>query len=657
MMTRLFIFLLICFSGFIAKGQVRLPHIFGDHMVLQQNQPVRVWGWAKSGEKVVVILNDQKVTTSASRGGNWSVSLKAQKAGGPYVLTVKGRNQIVLKDLMIGEVWLCSGQSNMAFKLQSSLFAKDEIAKSDNPGIRQFTVSNRMSASPAKDLDGGNWQVSSPETSGDFSAVAYYYAKKLSADLHITVGIINASWGGTFIESWMSYQTLHALADYSQYHELAQDELDKWFVGTEKKYDQIFHSLEIANRDSIEEDSIAWRKPEFDDSKWLSAQLPQKFDYELLPRFDGVVWFRREINIPEEVAKKGITIHLGRIDDYDITYLNGEKVGSTMGVYALREYEVQPEKLKAGKNMIAIRVLDYWERGGFLDPASEFRISSGSWEVSLAGEWKMTIAKLSFMWIRTPNVHPNLLFNAMLSPIRQYSFKGAIWYQGENNVLFASQYREVLPELIKDWRKNFANDDFPFYLVQLPNLNSINSNSQTGGSDWADLRESQVSALKLPNTGMVVTIDLGDSTNVHPKDKSEVARRLALLAEKNTYGLSLGEVESPMILESKIEGNKVELRFSNIGSGLIARNKYGYLKGFELAGADQKFHYAKAVIVGERVIVCSVEVPIPVAVRYAWSSNPSDANLYNKQGFPLAPFRTDNWPLPTDGFKYLNWIK
>jgi len=657
MMTRLIIFLLICFSGFIANGQVRLPHIFGDHMVLQQNQPVRVWGWAKSGEKVVVILNDQKVTTSASRDGNWSVSLKAQKAGGPYVLTVEGRNQIVIKDVMIGEVWLCSGQSNMAFQLQSSLFAKDEIAKSDNPGIRQFTVPNRMSASPAKDLDGGNWQVSSPETSGDFSAVAYYYAKKLSADLHITVGIINASWGGTFIESWMSYQTLHALADYSQYHELAQDELDRWFVGTEKKYDQIFHSLEIANRDSIEEDSIAWRKPEFDDSKWLSAQLPQKFDYELLPRFDGVVWFRREINIPEEVAKKGITIHLGRIDDYDITYLNGEKVGSTMGVYALREYEVQAEKLKAGKNMIAIRVLDYWERGGFLDPATEFRISSGSWEQSLAGEWKMTIGKLSFMWIRTPNVHPNLLFNAMLSPIRQYSFKGAIWYQGENNVLFASQYREVLPELIKDWRKNFANGDFPFYLVQLPNLNSINSNSQTGGSDWADLRESQVSALKLPNTGMVVTIDLGDSTNVHPKDKSEVARRLALMAEKNTYGLSLGEVESPMILESKIEGNKVELRFSNIGSGLIARNKYGYLKGFELAGADQKFHYAKAVIEGERVIVCSVEVPIPVAVRYAWSSNPSDANLYNTQGFPLVPFRTDTWPLPTDGFKYLNWIK
>ena len=657
MMTRLFILLLICFSGFIAKGQVRLPRIFADHMVLQQNQPIHIWGWAGSGEKVRVILNDQKATVSASKNGKWTVSFQAQKAGGPFVLTVKGRNQIVLNDVMIGEVWLCSGQSNMEFNLKSSLFGNAEIAKSDNPQIRQFKVPNRMSAVLQDDLDGGNWQLSSPETSENFSAVAYYYAKKLSADLNVTVGIINASWGGTFIESWMSFQSLHSLLDFSSYHELTPLELENWFSVTEKKYDHIFSSLGITNRDSILEDSLAWRKPEFDDSKWLTAKLPQRFDYELLPRFDGVVWFRREITIPEEVAKKGLTIQLGRVDDYDITYINGEKVGSTMGVAPFRNYSVSPEKLKAGKNTIAIRVEDYWERGGFLDSASEFRISSGSWEQSLAGDWKMTIGKLSFMWIRTPNVHPNLLFNGMLNPICQYSFKGAIWYQGENNVLFASQYRQVLPELIQDWRKNFSNGDFPFYLVQLPNLNSINSNSQHGGSDWADLRESQASALKLPNTGMVVTIDLGDSTNVHPKDKTELARRLALLALKNTYGQLLGEVASPMILNSKIKANKVELRFSNIGSGLIAHDKYGYLKGFELAGADQKFYYAKAAIEGERMIVSSDEVSNPVAVRYAWSSNPSDANLYNKEGFPTAPFRTDTWPLLTDGFKYLNWIK
>jgi len=656
-MNKLFYILLICFLGLNTHAQVRLPRIFADHMVLQQNQPIHIWGWASPGEKVTVILNDQKATASASRDGNWTISLLAQKAGGPYPLTVKGQNQIILNDVMIGEVWLCSGQSNMEFKLENSLFAKDEIAKSANLKIRQFKVPNRMSAVPKTDFDGGNWQISSPETSGDFSAVAYYYAKKLSAELNVTVGIINASWGGTFLESWLSFQALHTLPDYSHYHELTQDELNNWFNVTEKKYDQIFSLLGISNRDSIREDSIAFRKPEFDDSKWLTARLPQQFDYDLLPRFDGVVWFRREINIPEEVAKQGITIYLGRIDDYDITYVNGEKVGSTMGVYASREYQVPTEKLKSGKNTIAIRVLDYWERGGFLDPASEFNISSGNWTQSLAGDWKMTIGNMSFLWIRTPNVHPNLLFNGMLSPILPYSFKGAIWYQGENNVLFASQYRQIFPELIKDWRKKFSNGNFPFYLVQLPNFNSINSNSQHGGSDWADLRESQTSALKLPNTGMVVTIDLGDSTNVHPKDKTELARRLALLALKNTYGQNLGEVASPMIHDVRIEANIVDLRFSNIGTGLIAHDKYGYLKGFEVAGPDQKFYYAKAVIEGERVIVSSEKVPNPVAVRYAWSSNPSDANLYNKEGFPASPFRTDTWLLLTEGSNYLNWIK
>lgn len=657
MKTKLSFLLLFCIFGLISQAQVRLPRIFTDHMVLQQNQPIHVWGWASSGEKVSVILNDQKATVSTSKNGKWTVSLRAQKAGGPYHLTIKGRNQIVLTDVMIGEVWLCSGQSNMEFNLKSSLFAKDEIAGSNNSRIRQFKVPNRMSAVPLDDFNGGNWQVSSPETSGDFSAVAYYYAKKLSAELNVTVGIINASWGGTFIESWLSFQSLHSLPEYSQYHGLTQAQLDNWFTETEKKYDQIFSSLGIANRDSIQEDSLAWRKPEFDDSRWLKAQLPQRFDYDLLPRFDGVVWFRKEINIPQEIAKKGITISLGRVDDYDIAYINGEKAGSTIGVSAHRDYQVPPEKLQAGKNLIVIRVLDYWERGGFIDPASEFKISSGNWEQSLAGEWKMTIGKLSFMWIRTPNVHPNLLFNGMLSPILPYSFKGAIWYQGENNVLFASQYRQVLPELIKDWRKNFSNGDFPFYLVQLPNLNSINSNSQHGGSDWADLRESQTSALQLSNTGMVVTIDLGDSTNVHPIDKTELARRLALLALKNTYGQKLGEVASPLAVETRFQDHQAIVQFINTGTGMIARDKYSYMKGFEIAGADQKFHYAKAEIDGDRVIVYSEKVTNPVAVRYAWSSNPSDANLYNKEGFPAAPFRTDTWPLPTDDSKYVNWIK
>lgn len=656
-MKNLTFLFLIFFVLTSAQAQVRLPRIFSDHMVIQQKQPVRIWGWASPGEKVSVTLNDQKASVKTYKDGKWILTLPAQQAGGPFSLLVTGKNKIELKDVMVGEVWLCSGQSNMAFELKNSKFANAEIATSENVKVRHFKVPNRMSAIPADDFQGGAWQLSSPETSGEFSAVAYYYAKKLSETLNVTVGIINASWGGTFIEGWMSYEALHSLPEYSEYHQLTPGELEDWFVSTEKKYDNLYQSLGINDRNNIREDSAEWRNPAFDDSKWPTVKLPQRFDYSLLPRFDGTVWFRREIFIPEEIARKGINVQLGRVDDYDITYINGRKVGSTMGVNRARSYAVDPSVLKSGKNLIAIRVHDYWERGGFLDSGETFKITSGNWTQTLAGDWKMTIGKQTFMWIRTPNAHPNLLFNGMLSPILPYTFKGAIWYQGENNVLFAKQYRQVLPELIKDWRKNFTNGEFPFYLVQLPNINSINSYSQHGGSDWAELRESQLAALQLPNTGMAITIDLGDSTDVHPTDKTQVASRLALLTLKNTYRQNLGEVASPLANEIQFQGEKAIILFRNSGSGLVARDRYGYLRGFELAGADQKFCFAQARIEGDKVIVSSPKVPVPVAVRYAWSSNPSDANLYNVEGLPASPFRSDDWKLNTEGFNYLNWIK
>jgi len=651
-MKIIFFLLLIFLSVQVSKAEIRLPRLFSDHMVIQQNQPVRVWGWAKSGEKVTVIFDGKKAIAKAGKDGKWKISLPEMKAGGPYELIVKGKNQITLNDVMVGEVWLCSGQSNMQFELKNSKFAKTEVLNSDNPKLRQFKVPNTMKAEPADDLDDGVWQISSPRTSGDFSAVAYYFGKKLASDLNVTVGLINASWGGTFIEAWTGSEALHSIPDFAVYHDLSQTELENWFSATEKKYDDLFHNLEISNRDSIVEDSASWRKPDFDDSKWAKVQLPQRFDYDLLPRFDGVAWFRREISIPENVSKTNLTIHVGRIDDENIVFLNGKKLGEN-----LQEYLAKTEYLKSGKNVIAIRIKDYWERGGFLDPVADFKMSSGSWEHSLAGEWKMGIGNLSFMWIRTPSVHPNLLYNGMLSPIFNYPIKGVIWYQGENNVLFAKQYRDVIPVMINDWRQHFCSGEFPFYLVQLPNMNSINNDSQHGGSDWAELRESQTAALKLPNTGMVVTIDLGDSTDVHPKDKSEVARRLANLALKNDYHQNLGEVNSPMMLETNFEGNKAIVSFKNTGTGLVASNKYGYLKGFELAGADEKFHFAKAIIQGDQIIVSCDQVANPIALRYAWSNNPSDANFYNKEGLPTAPFRTDEWKLITEGSNYQNWIK
>jgi len=300
--------------------------------------------------------------------------------------------------------------------------------------------------------------------------------------------------------------------------------------------------------------------------------------------------------------------------------------------------------------------LDYWERGGFLNDSSTFKITSEKYEQSLAGDWKMNIGKLNALSINSPCVHPNLLYNGMLHPILPYSFKGAIWYQGENNEMFGYSYRGPLKALICDWRSNFISGNFPFYVVQVPNYNSFNNNSQSGGSNWADLRESQSIAQTLPNVGMVVTYDLGDSTDIHPKNKTELARRLTLLILKKTYGQGHGEVNSPVFSRVKFDGNRSIITFKNTGAGLVAKNRYGYVAGFEVAGADKIFHWAKAEIDGNKVMLTSAEVTCPVAVRYAWSDNP-DANLYNREGFPAAPFRTDDWELVTQKEKYGNWIR
>jgi len=626
-------------------------------MVLQQNHPIRIWGWADNGEKVSISFNQQKKSITTDKSGKWSFTLDAITAGGPYIMEIQGKNRITLSDVMIGEVWLCAGQSNMQFDLKSSLNSESEIKQSTNPYIRQFAVPKFTSANPEEDLTGGNWQVSSPSTSGEFSAVAYYYAKKLSARLNVAVGIVNASWGGTFIEDWISYESLHSLPDFSTYHDLTPEELEKWYSQIERKYDQLFNSLGIPDRYNITEDSANWRKPDFDDSKWLAARLPDRFDYDLLPRFDGVVWFRRNVEVTEEMSKQGFTLHLGRIDDYDITYINGTKVGETMGDRDKRLYVVKPGLLKSGKNSIAIRLTDYWERGGFLSSESDFKITFGEKEIPLTGEWKMNIGKTTFMWLRSPNVHPNLLYNGMLHPLCRFNFRGVLWYQGENNTMFASQYEQNLKTMITDWRKSFASSQLPFYIVQLPNMDGFNTNSQHGGSNWAELREAQSKALELPNTNMVVTIDLGDSTNVHPKNKLDVGNRLALLALKNTYLLPVGEVSSPMVDSVAFENDTVVLFFRNTGTGLIARDRYGYLKGFELAGADKQFYWATAIIEKNRIIVTSEKVLQPKAVRYAWSSNPSDANLYNLEGLPAAPYRSDDWDRVSKDEKYTNWIK
>ena len=366
---------------------------------------------------------------------------------------------------------------------------------------------------------------------------------------------------------------------------------------------------------------------------------------------DGIVWFRKTINLSAEDAGKAATLELAMIDDNDVTYVNGTKVGSTDAYNAKRNYPVEPGILKEGKNVIAVRVDDTGGYGGIYGDSADMKLTIGNHAIPLYGEWHFKVEKITGGSASIgPNSYPTLLFNAMLNPLIPYAFRGVIWYQGETNAGRAYQYRKAFPLMITDWRKRWNDGDFPFYFVQLASFNAANGNSNNG-STWAELREAQAKTLSFPNTGMAVITDIGDSSNIHPKDKQDVGKRLAAIALHNVYGENI-VYNGPVYTSMKAEGNKAIISFTDIGSGLAVHDKYGYIKGFEIAGADKKFHYAKAYISGTTVVVYNDSVTAPVAVRYGWADNNLEDNLFNKEGFPAAPFRTDDWKGITEGVKY-----
>ncbi len=655
MKKHLILFILFVFQ-FELFANVQLPKIFTDHAVLQRNVPINVWGWADRGEKVVVMLNKQKQTTIADNTGKWQVKLNAMPAGGPYELTVKGKNILVLKDILLGEVWLCSGQSNMAFTLNGSQKAHDEIPTANYPAIRQFKIKEKTAAEPAEDVLASEWKICSPETAGEFSGVAYYFAKSLHTELNVPIGIINSSWGGTYIEGWMSHSSLLKHPDYVQLSELTNSQLEKWYANVGNLFSYYKQQLGIKSFDNYKNDDAQWRSPAYDDSKWIAVPFPGNFDKTILPLFDGTVWFRTTVDIDSQVASKGLTLRLGKIkDEYEI-YINGEKINREINTDRVMQYEIDPQKLVAGKNVMAIKIINYWEAGGFMSRANDYFIEGrNGYKIQLAEQsWKMNLASVIRVWLNNPNVQPSILFNAMINPIKKYAIKGVVWYQGENNENYAFQYRNLLPIMIADWRTQFKQGDFPFYFVQLPNYKKFNQNSQSGEATWAEMRESFSKSLSVTNTGMAVTIDLGDSTNIHPKNKEDVGKRISLIALNNLYNkptiYSCSEVE----LVTKSAG-KMIVTFKKTASPLIVKDLYGYLKGFEIAGNDQHFYYAKATLAGNQVMLENDKVSDPVAVRYSWSNNP-DGNLFNSFGLPASPFRTDSWKLTTEGAKFDSWI-
>lgn len=637
---------LVFFLSIPMHGQVRLPRLVSDGMVLQRDAAVKIWGWASPNEKVSVRFVDSTCSTVADGDGDWKIVLPELKAGGPYEMQVTGRNAVTIRNIMIGDVWVCSGQSNMELPMRrASPIYESEIVSPENVYIRQFTVPQQYDFNtPHDDLVSGSWKTTNPQTILDFSAVAYFFGKELYDRYRVPIGLINSSLGGSPAEAWMSEE---ALRSFPAYYDEAQRFKDSSLIHSIESQDnrriQAWYTLLRQKDQGYKDPQRIWYHPDLNTSDWPSMQIPGYWSDTELGKVHGVVWFRRDVRVPSADVGKRARLILGRIVDADSVFMNGEFVGTTSYQYPPRRYDLPPNLLKEGQNTIVIRVINNQGQGGFV-PDKEYELVAEGDTIDLKGMWRYRLganmeplASQTFLrW------KPLGLYNAMIAPLLNYRIKGVLWYQGEANANRPVEYRELLQALIRDWRKNWHQGDFPFLFVQLPNF--MEPKSRPSESNWAMLREAQLRALSLPNTGMAVAIDVGEWNDIHPLNKKDVGKRLAVAAQKVAYGDTAVVSSGPIYRSMRIDGSKIILSFTNTSGGLIGKGG-GELKEFAIAGPDKNFVWAHATIESNEVIVWCDSLATPVAVRYAWADNPDGANLFNAEGLPASPFRTDDWTM------------
>ena len=650
--------LLILGFACAVHAEVRLPAIISDNLVLQQGTKVRIWGSARAGERVTVTFQNKSAEAVADSQGHWQVFVGPLKRGGPAELTVKGDNTLTIKNVLVGEVWLCSGQSNMEWPLANTIGATETLAQANYPEIRMFRVEHHTSAEPLTDLE-GHWVVTTPDEAAHFTAVGYFFGRELYQRLKVPVGLINSSWGGTPAEAWTSHEALVSSPELKPILDRYESSLNM-LPQAKEAYAQALAQWEEKNLYSDtgnKGETLGYADPATSTADWSKMDLPQQFETAGL-LIDGAVWFRRVLELPAAWAGKDLVLNLPPIDDEDVTYFNGKKVGSigrdTPNSYSVpRKYVVPAALVHGGRNVIAVRVFDSAGEGGF-SRGGAMSIGPNEGDViSLRGAWdykvELALEPKHPDWGSRPEAvgvsnqnNPSVLYNAMIAPLVRFAIRGAIWYQGESNAGRAYQYRTLFPIMIRDWRSAWGHE-FPFYFVQLANWHA--NKAEPDESDWAELREAQTMTLREPQTGMAVTIDIGDENDIHPRNKLDVGRRLAAWALAGTYGQK--DIPSgPLFDRFTIEGDKIRIRFKH-GAGLKTRDG-GVVKGFAIAGEDRRFVWADARIDGDAVVVSSPKVTKPVAVRYGWADNPI-ANLYNGAGLPASPFRTDDWPGVTTG--------
>lgn len=629
---------------------LRLPRVFGDHMVLQRGVAVPVWGWGTSGSKVTVSVAGRTAFTKCGTNGRWKLTVPPMPPGGPHEMTVESDSKLLLKDVLIGDVWFASGQSNMAWPVSKTVDANKEIAAADLPSVRLLQVQRTTSAVPLDDLTSTTaWTVCSPKTAGVFSAVAYFFGRDLHKHLNVPVGLIHSSWGGTAAEAWTSRGGLQQLPGFAERLKMTPTTTEAWEKAKRTFKDRLqlwFDSFD--KKDPGLTGKVRWYADECDLAGWKDANLPATLR-ALGANSKGTFWFRKTFDVPEDWSKKDIKLGLCVIDEVDKTWVNGQLVGSKDTAYYKREYVLKAGTVRPGTNTLTVRVLNATGDGGFAGQPDDMFLACPRGEkttVSLAGAWKWRegwqTARPAARPVDPASPHmPATLFNGMVAPVIPFAIKGAIWYQGENNAPRAFEYADLFCTMIKDWRRAWQLGDIPFLFCQLANYDASRMNVPDYA--WPELREAQNSALSLPKVGMAVTIDIGNPNDIHPTNKQEVGRRLQLAARSVAYDESL--VYSGPIYRAgslKIEKNKATVSFDHVGGGLAIQTGKE-LKGFEVAGNDRRFRPAEAEIAGNMVIVLCHEIAEPVAVRYGWSNSPV-CTLKNKEGLPASPFRTDDWP-------------
>lgn len=635
-------------------SSLRLPAILGSHMVLQQGRPARFWGWSAPKATITASLAGHTATAQADATGRWRVELPIPPAGGPYEATLSdGQSTVSLTDILVGEVWVCSGQSNMEWILSQAHNAETELPKANHPRLRLFDANagRKPCAEPQEDL-AGQWQLCESVAASYITAVGYFFGREIMQTQGIPVGIVSSSWGGTLAEAWTEWSFLKADPEFASITEPYEASLNRDPAEAEAEKRLLAHAQKVmfyqdpGNRGFLH----GYANPEFDDSEW-PTMMPGYWQ-DKGHNVNGAFWFRKEVTIPAEWAGKELRLELGALDDFDVTYFNGIEVGSTGRStqnwwMCRRVYSIPAHLVKAGTNVIAIRIFDEYGNGGFAGGA-QMRVYCGDQHIPITGAWRYKIeyafekempAKVQALMLGGGANHqhsPSNLYNGMIHPLTPLPIRGVLWYQGESNASRALQYHALFQALISSWRAAWGQPEMPFYFVQLANYMAEQIDPCEEG--WGPIRDAQAAALRLPHTGMATAIDVGEANDIHPRDKESVGHRLALIARAKIHGEAI-PYSGPVFRAMEINGDTISLHFDHTHGGLTTKDG-AYPKAFVIKGIDTEWQWAEARIEGERILVRSPLVPRPIAVRHAWASNPPH-NVYNLAGLPMIPFATE----------------